>query len=219
MIRLYILVFLLLLSPPGLQAKSEEPPLTLLPPQGQQQNAAQQQSLSNNNMELHDIYGPIPLAEPVSYLLIAGLLAVLVLLFMFLIWFFKYRKRPTPPPVPPWEKARQELLAAKQFLNPKESIIYLEKVSVILRRYIESRFEIKSTKQTTREFLTSLEFCTENEVLQAHKDKLHNCLQKADMAKFARHSVKQSELEVIQGSLIDFVDTTTPVNQSNGGKP
>ncbi len=219
MIRVWFLLSCLIFLLPTLAiAVDDDPPLTLLPPQGQTQAKQPSTNISNTNNEIHDIYGPIILSEPVPYLLLGGILASLVALMAFLFWYFKLRKKPALPPVPPWEKAKAELAAAKTHLNPKESIIYLEKASLVLRKYIESRFAIKSTKQTTHEFLTGLEFSTAKTPLHTYKNDLKKCLQLADMAKFAHHLVAQPELEEIEENIVQFVDKTTPSELDGGVK-
>lgn len=211
MIRIQLLLYcLLLLLPTRLLAADDEAPLTLLPPQGQTQANPSTSISSNNNKELHDIHGPVILSEPVPYYLFTGILLLITALLVFLFWYFRLRKKPALPPVPPWERAKEELAAAKPHLNPKESIIYLEKASLILRKYIESRFAIKSTKQTTHEFLNGLKLSAGNSPLHTSKKELRNCLQLADMAKFAHHLASQPELEQIEGSIVHFVDKTTP---------
>jgi hypothetical protein len=217
MIRFLLLIScLLLFAPLNLQAANDDPPLTLLPQKGQSQTPQNSQPASHITSELHDIYGPVPISEPPPYLLIVGIVAAFLILLAVLYYYFKLRKKPSLPPIPPWEKALQELSAARSFLHPQESLIYLEKASMILRDYIESRFGIISTKQTTREFLTGLEFATDSSLLQTHKKELRNCLQKADMAKFAHHSVEQSELGAIEQSIVSFIEKTTPQDHVKG---
>lgn len=213
-----LLYFLISLLPIQVMAVDDEPPLTLLPPQGQTQASQQASNPSLSGGELHDIYGPILLPEPVPYLLLGAILTALVALALFLFWYFKLRKKPGIPPVPPWERAKAELAEAKPHLNPQDSILYLEKVSLVLRRYIESRFAIKSTKQTTHEFLTGLEFSTAGSALRSSKKELEKCLELADMAKFAHHLAAQPELEEIEESIVQFVDKTTPADLDTGVK-
>ena len=214
--RLFLIVALQALFSSQLLVAASDPPLTLLPPQGQSQN---QQSIPQSlpeNEELHDIYGPVHLDEPIpSFLLGAGLVLIAILL-LFLLWYFKRKKKPAIPPVPPWETAKLELERIKPFLNPVSSILYLDKASQILRRYIESRFAAKSTRQTTREFLSNLEAATDNTPLQEFKAELQECLQRADMAKFAQHSADQPELQKVEEAIVLFIEQTTP-SETPGG--
>lgn len=217
MIRIWLLLYLLIsFYPIQVMAVNAEPPLTLLPPQGQTQTNQQTSNITHSNGELHDIYGPVLLSELFPYPLLGAILAALTALALFLFWYFKWRKKPVITAVPPWERAKAELAEAKPHLNPQDSIIYLEKASLVLRRYIESRFAFKSTKQTTHEFLTGLGFSTSRSPLRPYREELGRCLELADMAKFAHHLAAQQELEEIEMNIVQFVDKTTP-SEVDGG--
>ena len=127
-----------------------------------------------------------------------------------LYWFMKKRTRPAPPPVPPWERALQDLAEAKRLLSPERTLFYMDRVSQILRSYIESRFAIKSTRQTTREFLDKLATSSNSAALLRYKSELQLCLEQADMAKFAHHTEDVVNLEKIGAAVVDFVQKTKP---------
>ena len=171
-----VLVFplLLLLMQPicVFAAGNDEAPLTLLNKPQKSAQTAQNQAINSQNMQLHDIHGPVLIQEQPPYLLIAGIILLVLLMAALVFWFVKKRGKATPPPVPPWEKALQELADAKSLLKAERGLQYMDRVSQILRRYIESRFAIQSTRQTTREFLRSLTGISSNSPLHAHKS---NC--------------------------------------------
>jgi hypothetical protein len=216
--RSRILSLCLLLLMVTVTARSEEPPLTLLAPQGQGQAVSQAGGSAQAPAELHDIYGPVLIPKTVPYGLLAGAAVVLTALALLFYLLYRKRKKPLPPVVPPWEKALGEIRALKKHLNPGESLLYLDGISRILRTYIESRFEVRSTSRTTGEFLSGLEFRTDIPELKNYREELRNCLQKADMAKFAHHGAPRSELETIEQSVVSFVGKTTPVEGNAGGR-
>ena len=191
-------------------AASNEAPLTLLNPPKSSAKTVQNQTIPNVPEQLHDIHGPVLLTERPPYLLIAGALFFAFLLAAAIFWFLKKRTKPTPPPVPPWEKALLDLADAKRLLNPERGLQYMDRVSQILRRYIESRFTIQSTRQTTREFLQGLTGIGGNSPLQTYKTELRGCLEQADMAKFAHHIPEIKNLEMMEDAVTSFIKKTEP---------
>lgn len=202
-------------------ADSEEAPLTLLKKPDNSGQASQLPGLPGQSLsmqgspsqpeKLRDIHGPVPIVEPPPYLLLAGIFVLVLLLAALFYWWWKKREKPAAPPIPPWEKALLDLADARRFLNPERGLQYMDRASQILRRYIESRFAIKSTRQTTREFLHSLTGEGENIALKQHKTELRACLEQADMAKFAHHIPGLSNLEKMEEAVTSFIKTTEPI--------
>ncbi len=185
-------------------------PLTLLQQPGKGPQTAPSQNSVKADTALHDIHGPVPIIEQPSYLLPAGSILLFLAVAAALYWFMKKKTRPAPPPVPPWERALQDLAEAKRLLSPERALFYMDRVSQILRSYIESRFAIKSTRQTTREFLDNLATGCDSASLLRHKNELQLCLEQADMAKFAHHTEDVVSLEKIGAAVVDFVQKTQP---------
>lgn len=191
---------------------STEAPLVLQG--GPQNNQTRQNATSNNKIgQLHDIYGPVIITDPPPYLLIAALLLLVVLVAAALYWFTKKRKVPAPPDTPPWQQALLDLVEARKLLTSEKGLLYMERVSQILRSYIESRFAIQSTRQTTREFLQGLTRVDGNSPLLTYKTELQECLEKADMAKFAHHLANFDNLEQMEAAVTTFVKKTEPAEQ------
>lgn len=212
--RVLVLPLLLLFILPiySFAESSSDAPLTLLnkPPKSVQ--TTQNPTIANQAEELHDIYGPVPIAEQPPYLLIAGIILLVLVVAVAIFWFLKKSGKPTPPPIPPWEKALLDLAEAKRLLNPERALLYMDRVSQILRSYIESRFAIQSTRQTTREFLQGLTGIGGNSALQTHKTELRNCLEQADMAKFAHHIPEIKNLEMMEDAVTTFIKKTEPAD-------
>ena len=155
-IHLLAAVLMSILFLPGLAAAGDpqlSPPLQLLQPRQSPGQTAQPPAAPTT---LHDIHGPIALPEPVPYLLYSLIgLAALVLLFL-LYWWLVKRKKPAAPAIPPGMRARDELMRARELMTPEQALRYMERISEILRRYLEARFALRTTRQTTREFFQSL---------------------------------------------------------------
>lgn len=200
-------------------APSGEEPLTLLnkPAQGNQPPPAPAMSGPEDDL-LRDIYGPVTIAEPVPYLLLAAAAIVLLALAASLFWYIKKRPRAEPPPLPPWEKALQDLADARSLLTAEQGRAYMTRASNILRHYIESRFSIRSTRQTTREFLRGLQSVTLDSPLNTFKSELQTCLEQADMAKFAHRKPERQNLELMEEAVTTFVRNTSTNSHPDGGK-
>lgn len=174
----------------------------------------------NRGSLLHDIHGPVPIAEQPPYLLIAGVVCLLLVIAALIFWYLKNKKLPAPSPMPPWERALLDLAEAKSLASTERGILYMDRVSQILRAYIESRFAIQSTRQTTREFLHSLTGVGDSSPLRTYKTELKDCLEQADMAKFAHHLPQRDNLEQMEAAVTNFVRQTTPQpNSAKSSKP
>ncbi len=196
-----------------------EAPLTLLQQPGQNAQTAHTPNIDKEDKELHDIHGPVLITEQRSYLLLAGIILAILAAAAALYWLIKRRTRRTPPPVAPWERALQDLAEARKLLSPERALSYMDRVSQILRSYIESRFAIKSTRQTTGEFLQRLADTDDNAPLQRHQAELQFCLEQADMAKFAHHTQDISNLEKMEEAVIAFIRKTEPTEPQEQAKP
>ena len=213
------LLLLLMLPICSFADSNEDAPLTLLNKPQNSAQAAQNQAIANQTEQLHDIHGPVLIKEQPPYLLIAGIFLLVLLVTAIIFWFLKKKGKAIPPSVPPWEKALLDLADAKRLLNPERGLQYMDRASQILRRYIESRFAIKSTRQTTREFLQSLTGSGGSSPLQTHKTELRGCLEQADMAKFAHHIPEIKNLEMMEDAVTTFIKRTEPKEPQNRVKP
>lgn len=198
-------------------ATTEEGPLTLMKdPQmsGQNSGAQQVQQMGGMQqgqaMELYDIYGVVPTRGSVPYLYI--ILGVVLLLFAAALAYFIYNKKgrtPSAPVIPPWDRALTDLEAAKTLQNSSQGRLYMDRVSQILRDYIEQRFAVKTTRKTTREFLYSLRSKSGVE-LNNYREELKSCLEQADMAKFAHQIHDEQNLAAMEQAVTTFVHSTRP---------
>lgn len=168
--------------------------------------------------ELRDIYGPVAINEAVNFVLIGVIGALLAAIAALAHLFLKKKRGKTTPPIPPWEIALSDLSRARSLMTPENGLAYMDRAGNILRSYIETRFGIKSTRQTTTEFLHGLE--VRNSVdLKPFKKELQLCLEQADMAKFAHHLSNVDSMLQMEEGITGFVNNTKPVPDEGGGMP
>jgi len=204
---------LTLLEQPGKSSQNSavKPQMPQLPQPGQMGQGTGQQ------MAMYDIYGVVPTKAPVPYLYIGLGVLLLLLVIALIYWLYKRKKRPRAlPAIPPWQRALTDLTEARTLFGVGQGRDYMDRVSQILRRYVEDRFAIQSTRQTTREFLRSLKNTKDAEI-NSYKMELQHCLEQADMAKFA-HKVQDDEnLSVMEEAVSTFVHATSPTGQTVEG--
>lgn len=153
-------------------------------------------------MELHDIKPPENLPQSYKLWLWAGILSVVALLSGLCV-FVVIRKRKktgdalTANKIPAHLQAFDELnaLVSENLVEKGDIKVFYQKISDIVRRYIENRFNIKAPEQTTEEFLTGIQ--TRNDFDDNYKALLKNFLTRCDLVKFAMH---QPETEDIQNT-------------------
>ncbi len=159
---------------------------------------------------LHDVYAPVPLAEPTNWLLILAGIAVLLLIAIaaiFLLQKMRGRKKIIPE-IPPHEIALSQLTLARQYIETGDILGYAGRVSEILRIYIEQRFTIQTTRQTTREFLDIITRESPHALLCEHRASLASCLELFDLAKYAHKSTFTKSMEAIDEEIRIFINAT-----------
>lgn len=201
-------LFIFLLPPSLFAEEATDAPLTLLNKPVQNTTSLQQPQPAGQPLEIRDIYGPLELEEQTGILLYGGIIILLLLLAVAVFLLLKRKKQSTTPPTPPWEKALSEIIEARKLLTPDRALLYMNQASLILRNYVESRFSIKSTRQTTREFLSTLGSSSTDPSLRNCRTELQTCLEQCDMAKFAHQIPLQENMELMEGAIISFVEKT-----------
>jgi hypothetical protein len=157
---------------------------------------------------LHDIRGPVSLPEPPA--LLFWLLPALVLLILAALFFY-HRKRAKKKPPPPLahEIALAELERLRSLMNEGQALRYAEQLAELLRRYLEARFRIPSTRQTTREFLSHLgRRSSSGNNLDQHHERLRHCLEQCDLSKFAHFTPDRQNLASMEQAVRDFIMAT-----------
>lgn len=83
---------------------------------------------------------------------------------------------------------------------------FYERISNILRHYIEHRFNLKAPERTTEEFLAELAY---TDVLEAtDKESLGEFLEHCDLVKFARHHPTPEQIQKTFDLVKDFIEKT-----------
>jgi 5'-deoxynucleotidase YfbR-like HD superfamily hydrolase len=83
---------------------------------------------------------------------------------------------------------------------------FYQRISDILRRYIENRFGLHAPEQTTEEFLAALG--ADATLAPSHKSLLKNFLQHCDLVKFARHEPTTEDIQKTFDSCRNFIGET-----------
>ncbi|MDO9068253.1 MAG: DUF4381 family protein [Deltaproteobacteria bacterium] len=183
------------------------PPLKLVPDPQQGQVSPMAQNMASADM-FHDIRGPVALPDSLGVLvwLLIGLAVVALAALLLYLWKRRKKERKLPCP---HEIALNELTRLRPMMNPEQALIYAAQLSEILRRYIEARFLIHSTRQTTREFFTALVSSPQiGSSMAEHRDHLRECLEQCDMAKFAHCVPDLQDMEAMEQAVRGFIEAT-----------
>lgn len=135
-----------------------------------------------------------------------------------LVIIFKVRRKKIKGSVrtiPLHEIALRELseVRSKELLSKGFFKEFYTRVSDILRRYIEGRFSIKATEQTTEEFLDDV--LTKDVMSHYNKLRLQEFLSECDLVKFARYAPGSSEADRIFGIAYDFIQEAKDTNEEH----
>jgi len=159
-----------------------------------------------NATSLSDIKGPIQQLSPtlwvilliIAIALIAGLITLLII------------KRPkglgstSEPVIPPHIKARQALASLKE--KPWIPEPFFVDLSLILRTYLEDRFELNAPESTTEELAGKLN----HDARLTLKDQniLREFFVQTDLVKFARAGAEKDVMRTAFSTVESFVDQT-----------
>jgi len=163
------------------------------------------------NLTIADIEGVVDMPRQIPYLLsgITGLLIIIIVAAGYWLYLCKKRSRELVRIFKPayeiaYERLRalikDDLIAAGRI---KE---FYERISDILRHYIEHRFDLRAPERTTEEFLNELRFTS---VLSASdKKSLEEFLMHCDLVKFAKYSPTAEQIQKTFDSAKDFIEKT-----------
>ncbi|MBL8794177.1 MAG: DUF4381 family protein [Planctomycetia bacterium] len=149
----------------------------------------------------------LPAAVEVPWLLYgaAGAVVALVLVGGLLLRRRWRRSLPPPPELPADQWALRELsrLDGAPLTSPDDVHRYHAALAEVVRTYLERRFGLQASKQTTREFLAALRQAA---VLpDEQQDQLRSVLERCDLAKFARLDYSPSDCRASAQQTRDFV--------------
>ena len=169
--------------------------------------------LSKDSSEtLKTILPPEPLPEAINPWVAAGLGAAVLLGLGGFIGYRRFRRQKNgiQPEVfrPAHERAEEELeqLFSENLIAAGHYKAFYQRLSAILRRYIENRFGLRAPEQTTDEFLNTMR--TANELTAVHKQLLKSFLIHCDQVKFAEHQPAADEVQKMTEACRQFIRET-----------
>jgi hypothetical protein len=107
-----------------------------------------------------------------------------------------------------WAFRELDRLAAVDLSQAEAVERFPTQVSDVVRRYLELRFRVQASRQTTVEFLQMME--RDAELAPDQKAILRDFLQRCDLAKFARATLSLDECRALSASARTFVEHTSP---------
>ncbi len=167
--------------------------------------------------DIRDIRGPKFMFPP--WLLPAVIAGAVLLAFGALGLRRWLRRRRRPRVLLPFEIALQRLEEMRALMQPDDAREFSIAVSDVVRRYIEERFGVTATHQTTEEFLRDL-LESSHAPLARHRALLSEFLQACDLVKFAGMSLTLQNMESLHHSARAFVlETAKPDELVASGAP
>jgi len=159
----------------------------------------------NEAPQIRDIAPPVDVF-PYPLWLVVTVAVAAALLIALIAWlvFQRLSKKPAAPPPTPYEIALAALRRAREQLDTLDPHAFGILVSDILRDYLLQKFGLPATRQTSDEFLRTLEgyakFSTDEKMLLAR------FLEKCDLIKFARVDASRSDSEALLDQAVRFVN-------------
>jgi hypothetical protein len=102
--------------------------------------------------------------------------------------------------------ARLRALVAESLVEQGRIAEFYERISGILRHYIEDRFDLHAPERTTEEFLAELRYA--QTLASADKSVLEEFLTHCDLVKFAKHDPTTDQVQRTFDLVKDFIERT-----------
>ncbi|MCP4682027.1 MAG: protein BatD [Desulfobacterales bacterium] len=164
------------------------------------------------DIELHDIRPPVNFPYPKAVWLWAGLVFGVTIVAAILIIILRNRKKRAleiiQAGIAPHELAYEELqrLVSEDLIKKGEIKLFYQRISDILRHYIENRFRLHAPEETTEEFLVDLE--SSSNFPDKYRPLLKVFLFHCDLVKFAEHQPTTEDIQKTFDSCKDFIAGT-----------
>ncbi len=100
-------------------------------------------------------------------------------------------------------------MEARSLITDSTTLKYMSRVSDILRHYIEARFSLNPTRQTTREFFIAVAITKQGSPLTPYRAELKRCLESCDLAKYAHRGANVTQLQQMEDTNLSFINTTS----------
>ena len=157
--------------------------------------------------DIRDIRPEIPIPEPTPWALWVAAAGGLLLLAL-LVFALAKRWRGGAPGLT--DRTLAQLARARAHAASGDAYAFAVDVSQIVRRYLEARFGLPATQQTTPEFLHEL---AERPVpaLAGAGAPLDDFLEALDAAKYARYELPRTRMDAMVHDATRLVEATRPV--------
>jgi hypothetical protein len=161
-------------------------------------------------LKIADIEDVMEMPKQKSYAWV-WMLGVIVLAAAVGLWLYLRRKRVKElvrifKPAHELAYERLRALVNEDLVGAGRIKEFYERISDILRHYIEHRFNLRAPERTTEEFLAEL---ANTEVLPAaEKQRLGEFLQHCDLVKFAKHHPTTEQIQETFDLVKDFIEKT-----------
>jgi len=163
------------------------------------------------NLTIADIEEVVDIPRKRSYAWAWGLGILLLLALGLGLWVFVKGRRPIEiirlfKPAHELAYERLRVLVADDLIEAGHIKAFYERISNILRHYIEDRFHVRAPEQTTEEFLQAL---SRTDALPADdKSGLGEFLESCDLVKFARHEPQSEHIQKTFDLVKAFIEKT-----------
>lgn len=124
------------------------------------------------------------------------------------LWQRRRRRATPPPPADQWALAEIQRIAGLGLAGNGEVERYHTLLSDVVRRYLELRFQLPASRQTTPEFLQTM--AASGLLAPAQQALLSGFLERCDLAKFARAGFSVDECRQAAAMACAFVEQTAP---------
>ncbi len=183
-----------------------------------------------DSLDIRDLAAPV--AFPFDFKSLTRNCALALLTFLIMLasfWFVHIRRRGIgvlefiAPKKDPWDLAimRLEALAESDLLDKKEYKEYFDKLTDILREYIENRFGITALELSTTETMENLcdaHLDVNESVAEKFVENTELLLRRADMVKFAKHlpdlKLAHSDLQLIRALVEQTIPAPSPTSEA-----
>jgi len=171
-------------------------------------------------------FAPIKTIVPLKFSLwdyLPGILigiGALLLIIALVLYLKRRRRRPKPEAAPrpetahEWAERQLQALEHKRLWQQGQLKTYYESLSMILKMYLESRFEMPVMEQTTDDLI---KICKKDKRLRAVRKEIRMVLQTADLVKFAKADPgEESHLQCMQAAF-EVIKKTRFLPEEKGG--
>ena len=170
----------------------------------------------NSAPDIRDIAPPVEVFPYPLWMVVAAA-AVVALLLALAVWLLVRLLRKKPAPVPlPHEIALTALQLAREQLGTLDPYAFSIRVSDILRDYLVAKFDLPAKRQTSDEFLHTLENFAK--FSSGTKLQLAQFLAKCDLIKFARINATRADSEALLDQALLLVKESAGIESKSSAE-